>query len=448
MERSERPRWDGDVRAAVRVYGGWFVALVGGLLCAIGWYGVSGEKYEARQIPYLASASIPGAALIIAGAVLIAARSRASDAELRQRVAELHGLLVEVPEGGATTGGAAAPTDGTAAEDPAKPGTAAAAAGATSAVGAVGAATADGPARPATESPATEAPWLAVPDGARYHRPDCTLVVGKPTAYPVTRVEAAEQGLRPCPLCDPGDLGPAEPTPDAPDGAPSSAPKQSPRTTPKPPTDPAPTTPDEPGTSPAPGPTAHASVASGATPAAPDTPKPVRQPTNHPSGRTRMDAPRWTPEDRGALPAVPRPCLAPGRRAVHPQRTHTHAHVPQGSCRHGVAAAFAVPRSGEETLATAHDDNIRCHAVESAPPGSARESVARHIADSRRTAPRPPHAPRAVASCPFAAATPLRLRHAPRRTVSAAVPPIRSREMGDSPPASPVSVSLSPTPAP
>lgn len=385
------------MRAAVRVYGGWFVALVGGLLCAIGWYGVSGEKYEARQIPYLASASIPGAALIIAGAVLIAARSRGSDAELRQRVAELHGLLVEVPEGGATTGGAAAPTDDdTAADNPAKP---AAAAGAT---GGVGAATAGGPARPATESPAPEASWLAVPDGARYHRPDCTLVAGKPAAYPVTRAEAAERGLRPCPLCDPDDLGPAEPTPDAPDGAPSSDPEPSPGTTPVPPTDPAPTTPDEPGASPASGPAAHASVASGAAPAAPDTPKPVRQPTNHPSGRTRMDAPRWTPED--------------------------------GS---------------------------RSHAVASEPAGSARESVTLRIADARRTAPKNPrHAPQAAACCPFSAATPLRLRHVPRRTVSAAVPPIRSRERGDSQPASParvprlsaptwpVAVSLSPTPAP
>jgi hypothetical protein len=63
----------------------------GVLLCLLGWYGVSGEKHEARQLPYLASATVPGAALIVAGAVL-AARP---DPTLRQQVDELHRLLVE-----------------------------------------------------------------------------------------------------------------------------------------------------------------------------------------------------------------------------------------------------------------------------------------------------------------------------------------------------------------
>lgn len=169
MERSERPRWDEDARSAVRVYGGWLVALVGGLLCAVGWYGASGEKYEARQIPYLASATLPGAALIVAGAVLIAARMRTGDRELRQRVAELHAFLVDPGEVPGADGGPV-------------------------------------PVAAATEAAATEegeATWLAVPGGARYHRPGCGLVAGKPAAYPVDRAAVAEQGLRPCPLCDP-----------------------------------------------------------------------------------------------------------------------------------------------------------------------------------------------------------------------------------------------------
>ncbi|MDI2126371.1 hypothetical protein [Yinghuangia seranimata] len=168
MEGSERTHWNGDVRSAVRVYGGWLVALVGAILCAVGWYGVSGEKYEARQIPYLASATVPGAALIVAGAVLIAARLRGrdgdgpSDTALRAQMAELHALLVEpVPDAPAL------------ADEPV-----------------------------ATD---TARPWVALPRGARYHRADCDLVHGKAGVHAVTRDEAAEQDLRACALCDPDD---------------------------------------------------------------------------------------------------------------------------------------------------------------------------------------------------------------------------------------------------
>lgn len=435
------------MRAAVRVYGGWFVALVGGLLCAIGWYGVSGEKYEARQIPYLASASIPGAALIIAGAVLIAARSRGSDAELRQRVAELHGLLVEAPEDGVGEAGASAdvshreagttaPTGAEAAEAASPAGGTAGGVGAVGGVGAaggVGTAAAYATARSAAESPAPEASWLAVPGGARYHRPDCALIADKPTAYPVTRAEAAEQGLRPCPLCDPGDLGPAAPTPGGQDGAPSSGPNPSPDAAPMPPTDAAPPTPNGAGSPPASGPATRASVVSGATPPAPDTPEPGAFPTNHPSGRPRTDAPQWTSPGRGAVPAAPRPSLALGRRAAHPLRTDTDA--PRGSRRPTAAAPLSRRRPGEPTLAMMHDDDSRPHAVDAVPEGRARACVARPVDGRHRTAPAPRPAPQTAARYPLAATTALRLP--PRRTVSAAAPPTRSRGIGGSCPASP-----------
>ena len=79
---------------------GWLIAGLGVVLLVLGWYGVSGQASVAQQIPYLASASIPGAALLIGGLALAGAervRSRAAavDEATARRIAELHGLLVE-----------------------------------------------------------------------------------------------------------------------------------------------------------------------------------------------------------------------------------------------------------------------------------------------------------------------------------------------------------------
>ena len=73
------------------VWAGWAALATGAVLCVIGWYGVSGERYAERQLPYLASCTVPGAALIIAGAVLLA---HGRDALAAARVEELYGLLV------------------------------------------------------------------------------------------------------------------------------------------------------------------------------------------------------------------------------------------------------------------------------------------------------------------------------------------------------------------
>jgi hypothetical protein len=79
---------------------GWLTAGLGVILLVLGWYGVSGQSVVAEQVPYLASASIPGAALVIGGLVLAGAervRGRAGgiDEATARRIAELHGLLVE-----------------------------------------------------------------------------------------------------------------------------------------------------------------------------------------------------------------------------------------------------------------------------------------------------------------------------------------------------------------
>ena len=46
------------------------VAGVGVLLCVLGWYQISGQPTVPQQLPYLASATIPGAALLVVGLVL------------------------------------------------------------------------------------------------------------------------------------------------------------------------------------------------------------------------------------------------------------------------------------------------------------------------------------------------------------------------------------------
>ncbi|MFE7559353.1 hypothetical protein [Kitasatospora sp. NPDC057500] len=170
-------------------WAGWALVAVGAVLCVLGWYGVSGERFVEQQVPYLASATVPGAALIVAGVVLVAlrpsGRSRAGPpgssavtaaTATDRRIEHLYALLVEPSE-------------------PAEPA---------------------GPAGPtATAAPG---PPLAVPGGTLYHRPDCPLVAGKPAAAPVDASAVRERGLTPCRLCDPGpgpwqaDEPPAGPT--------------------------------------------------------------------------------------------------------------------------------------------------------------------------------------------------------------------------------------------
>ncbi|WP_042429920.1 hypothetical protein [Streptacidiphilus anmyonensis] len=152
------------------------VAAAGALLCVLGWYGVSGERYAERQLPYLASATIPGAALIVAGAVLLArpdeeeARERAAgDEETRRQLRLLYELLVE--EAGRT-----------------------AAAGGGSPGGGSGEQNAPAPGR-----------FCYLPNGRTYHRTTCLLVEGRGDALPVTPTGAQERGLRPCPLCTPAE---------------------------------------------------------------------------------------------------------------------------------------------------------------------------------------------------------------------------------------------------
>ncbi|NNN32112.1 hypothetical protein HLK59_17425 [Streptomyces sp. S3(2020)] len=140
------------------LWAGWAALAAGAVLCVIGWYGVSGERYAERQLPYLASCTVPGAALIIAGAVLLA-HGRNTIAALR--VEELYGLLVATEP----------------AEEPGR----------------------------ATAPIAVSPDLLMVPGGTLWHRADCPLVSGKVEAVPVDTKLVANGELGPCPICEPAE---------------------------------------------------------------------------------------------------------------------------------------------------------------------------------------------------------------------------------------------------
>ena len=137
-------------KPTARVWFGVIIAAAGAALLFLGWYGVSGESSVAEQLPYLASASIPGAALLIIGAMLAARERDGQNAE--RLVSTLYELLTEP----VTDAPAAAPTDER---------------------------------------------LVALPGATRYHHASCVLVAGKPDATTVDSQGITARGLEPCPLC-------------------------------------------------------------------------------------------------------------------------------------------------------------------------------------------------------------------------------------------------------
>lgn len=169
MARLPHPPPPPTLARAAREWSGWFVLAAGAVLSVLGWYGVAGESVIEQQLPYLASATIPGAAMIVAGAVLIAARFTHRPTPADPRIETLYTLLV---------------TD---TDEPQ-------------------------PAPPQPDPPTL----LAIPGGTLYHRRDCPLVAGKPTAEPVNAATIAERGLAPCPVCEPPRSALDRPAPDLP----------------------------------------------------------------------------------------------------------------------------------------------------------------------------------------------------------------------------------------
>ncbi len=81
---------------ALRAWLGLTVAGIGVVLLWYGWYRVAGESLVAAQLPYLVSASLPGAALVVAGIVLLGSElSRRSMQDTEEMIAALYRLFTE-----------------------------------------------------------------------------------------------------------------------------------------------------------------------------------------------------------------------------------------------------------------------------------------------------------------------------------------------------------------
>ncbi|MCU1364956.1 MAG: hypothetical protein JWL72_3721 [Ilumatobacteraceae bacterium] len=143
---------------------GVLAAIIGAVMLFLGWYGVSGRPNLAEQMPYIASATVPGAALVIAASVLLMGSSaqRRSD-QTGDLVAELHALLVEE----------------------------------------VGTDPSPSPVVEELTGPDAPEALVAVAGTAHYHRPDCTLVSGKAEVERVDPASVEGSELRPCPVCEP-----------------------------------------------------------------------------------------------------------------------------------------------------------------------------------------------------------------------------------------------------
>jgi hypothetical protein len=140
--------WQRALRQVAGAPLGWVLTAAGAALLVVGWYGISGESVVAKQLPYLASATIPGAALLVSG-LLMTTRAQPDERE-RQLLADLHSALLE----------------------------------------------------PAPPAPAAESDGLwATSNGHTYHRAGCTLA--QRGAAPVTQAQVRERGLQPCPVCEP-----------------------------------------------------------------------------------------------------------------------------------------------------------------------------------------------------------------------------------------------------
>ena len=178
------------MRTLISRWGGWGALAAGAVLCAIGWYGVSGERFAERQIPYLASCTVPGAALIVAGAVLLAAQGAFGSGRAASAVAPLPPTMAE-------TAPPADGTEGDAGHDESGEGE-----------GGDG-----GEGNEAQGDRHGSGVLVAVPAGTLAHDPGCPLVDGKPEAVPLDEDALRARALRPCPICEPG-LPPEGPEPE------------------------------------------------------------------------------------------------------------------------------------------------------------------------------------------------------------------------------------------
>jgi hypothetical protein len=114
-ELSAHPLRDQHRPATLGVLDRWLpaaLAVIGALLLFAGYWGASDSTDPGEQIPHLASATIPGAVLVITAAVLLlrqeAARARAESAAVGARLdAVVEWLATASTDPGASTAGEA-----------------------------------------------------------------------------------------------------------------------------------------------------------------------------------------------------------------------------------------------------------------------------------------------------------------------------------------------------
>jgi hypothetical protein len=142
------------------------LAVSGVVFIFLGWYGVSGRPTVGEEMPYLASGTIPGAAMLVAAAIMLTGDVKHRAAErTNAMMSELHALLVEtVPD--------VLRSDETA----------------------VSAEIAGGG-------------LVAGERGEHFHQADCALVVGKAGVVAVDLETIRRRGLAACPVCEPNDPG-------------------------------------------------------------------------------------------------------------------------------------------------------------------------------------------------------------------------------------------------
>ena len=189
MTTDQDPRDDQDraifweaLGNALRPYAGWIFYGFGALFVLIGYFGISDEAIVAKQLPYLISGGIGGILLAILGAYFMGIEELRRDSgrldRIERQIEELHRALLDRP-------------DAPAVDDP------------TEVLARLGPAGANGSHRTGDGADDRAGDHvLVVEAGESFHRAGCALATGKQVTQ--LRLEAAtEQGLHPCPVCEP-----------------------------------------------------------------------------------------------------------------------------------------------------------------------------------------------------------------------------------------------------
>lgn len=138
---------------------GWMAIGAGGILLLVGYVQVSGTSVVSDQLAYIAGTVSGGIFLLVAGIALL--------------LTDHYRNLAEVAWSNGASWASAAPVP---------------------------------PARGAGLDDGSEATIVQLGDSGSFHRTDCTLVSGRDDLEVITPASARRTGLRPCQLCEPGNL--------------------------------------------------------------------------------------------------------------------------------------------------------------------------------------------------------------------------------------------------